>query len=60
MNRTQKPVTNSDARASEAAPPLHDSIDSLRDKVDALRFTLVVVATQILFRTTLLLRRWNY
>jgi hypothetical protein len=60
MNSTHRSVTDCNARAREAAQPAHDSIESLRDKVDAVRFTMVVIATQILFRTTLLLRRWNY
>jgi hypothetical protein len=33
---------------------------SIRDRVDAVRDTLVVLAIQIVFRAMQLLRRWNY
>jgi hypothetical protein len=33
---------------------------SMRDKVDSLRFAVVIMVTQLLFRAALLLRRWNY
>ena len=33
---------------------------SMREKVDAVRDTLAVLAVQIVFRVMLLLRRWNY
>lgn len=40
-----------------AAPP---GKSSTRDKLEALRDTLAVLAIQIVFRAMLLLRRWNY
>lgn len=46
-------------RATEGAAQAEHK-QTMRDKIDTLRMMTVVVATQLLFRTTLLLRRWNY
>jgi hypothetical protein len=46
------------AKALVPTPP--SRAISMREKVDAVRDTLVVLAIQIVFRTMLLLRRWNY
>jgi hypothetical protein len=33
---------------------------SMREKVDIVRDTLIVLMLQLVFRTMMLLRRWNY
>ncbi|HKS67565.1 MAG TPA: hypothetical protein VJR26_10035 [Candidatus Acidoferrales bacterium] len=57
MNSTT--TANSSAMGTEVAPLAQNTV-SMRDKLDELRFTMVIVLTQLLFRTALLLRRWNY
>lgn len=52
-------TANNSAMETEVAPLAQNTV-SMRDKLDELRFTIVIVLTQLLFRTALLLRRWNY
>lgn len=52
-------TANNSAMETEVAPLAQNTV-SMRDKLDELRFTMVIVLTQLLFRTALLLRRWNY
>lgn len=46
--------------ATRAIPLVANTADSMRDKADAVRDTLFVLAIQLIFRAMLLLRRWNY
>jgi hypothetical protein len=34
--------------------------ESMRDKLAAIRDTLIVIGLQVVFRAAMLLRRWNY
>jgi hypothetical protein len=43
-----------------AAPLSKDSASALRDRMNAVRDTLLVLGLQLVFRVTLILRRWNY
>lgn len=45
-------------RALAQAAPSRKS--STRDRLEAVRDTLAVLAIQIIFRAMLLMRRWNY
>jgi hypothetical protein len=60
MNKACKYVPDSGAQIAKAAPLTPEIDRSMGDKIDNLRLITVVVATQILFRATLFLRRWNY
>jgi hypothetical protein len=52
--------TNSDALAAQAARVAVVEESSMRDKLDIVRDTLIVLMLQLVFRTMMLLRRWNY
>jgi hypothetical protein len=43
-----------------AAPFSKDSTSSLQDRMNAVRDTLLVLGLQLVFRVTLIMRRWNY
>jgi hypothetical protein len=43
-----------------AAPLSKDSASALRNRMNAVRDTLLVLGLQLVFRVTLILRRWNY
>jgi hypothetical protein len=43
-----------------AAPLSKDSTSALQNRVSALRDTLIVLGLQLVFRVTLIMRRWNY
>jgi hypothetical protein len=43
-----------------AAPLSKDSPSSLQNRMNAVRDTLLVLGLQLVFRVTLILRRWNY
>jgi hypothetical protein len=43
-----------------AAPLSKDSTSLLQDRVNAVRDTLLVLGLQLVFRVTLIMRRWNY
>jgi hypothetical protein len=43
-----------------AAPLSKDSASALRNRMNAVRDTLLVLGLQLVFRLTLILRRWNY
>jgi hypothetical protein len=46
--------------AGSAAPLSKDSSSPLQNRISALRDTLLVLGLQVVFRITLILRRWNY
>ena len=52
--------TNSDALAAQAVRVAVVEESSMRDKLDIVRDTLIVLMLQLVFRTMMLLRRWNY
>ena len=55
-----KPATRT-AAAVQAMPfPDSAEVSRMRRSVVALRDTLIVLAIQLVFRATLLMRRWNY
>lgn len=43
-----------------AAPLSKHSASPLRNRMNAVRDTLLVLGLQLVFRVTLILRRWNY
>ena len=43
-----------------AAPLSKDSPSPLQNRMNAVRVTLLVLGFQLVFRVTLILRRWNY
>jgi hypothetical protein len=43
-----------------AAPLSKHSTSLLQDRVNAVRDTLLVLGLQLVFRVTLIMRRWNY
>jgi hypothetical protein len=43
-----------------AAPLSRDSTSPLQNRMNAVRDTLLVLGLQLVFRVTLILRRWNY
>ena len=43
-----------------AAPLSKDSPSPLQNRMNAVRDTLLVLGLQLVFRVTLILRRWNY
>jgi hypothetical protein len=43
-----------------AAPLSKDTTSLLQDRMSALRDTLLVLGLQLVFRVTLIMRRWNY
>ena len=43
-----------------AAPLSKDSASPLLNRMNAMRDTLLVLGLQLVFRVTLVLRRWNY
>jgi hypothetical protein len=43
-----------------AAPLSKDSGSPLQNRMNAVRDTLLVLGLQLVFRVTLILRRWNY
>ena len=43
-----------------AAPLSKDSTSALLNRMNAVRDTLLVLGLQLVFRVTLILRRWNY
>lgn len=44
----------------DAAVLSREGYQTLMNRADALRFVLITVGIQLLFRLMLLLRRWNY
>jgi hypothetical protein len=52
----------SGAHAIVATPPIPQAAEegAVKKRIHILRDTLVVLAIQIVFRATLVLRRWNY
>jgi hypothetical protein len=55
-----KPATRT--AAAVHATPFPDSVkpSRMRQSIVALRDTLIVLAIQLVFRATLVMRRWNY
>ncbi len=43
-----------------SAPLSKDSTSPLRNRMNAVRDTFLVLGLQLVFRVTLILRRWNY
>jgi hypothetical protein len=43
-----------------AAPLSKDSTSALQNRMSAVRDTLLVLGLQLVFRITLIMRRWNY
>jgi len=43
-----------------AAPLSKHSTSPLQNRINSVRDTLLVLALQLVFRVTLMLRRWNY
>ena len=52
--------TNSDALAAQAVRVAVVEESSMSEKLDIVRDTLIVLMLQLVFRTMMLLRRWNY
>jgi len=48
------------AAMGSAAPLSKDSGSRLQNRLNAVRDTLLVLGLQVVFRITLILRRWNY
>jgi hypothetical protein len=48
------------AAIGTAAPLSKDSASPLMNRMNAARDTLLVLGLQVVFRVTLMLRRWNY
>ena len=49
-----------DVAIGSAAPLSRDSGSPLQNRINAARDTLLVLGLQVVFRITLILRRWNY
>jgi hypothetical protein len=52
--------TDGGAQAVQMARAAVVEETSMREKVDIVRDTLIVLMLQLVFRTMMLLRRWNY
>ena len=48
------------AVATAIALPAQDAGTSMRDAMEVVRDTIIVLAIQLAFRAGLMLRRWNY
>ena len=48
------------AAIGSAAPLSRDSTSPLLNRMNAVRDTLLVLGLQVVFRVTVILRRWNY
>jgi hypothetical protein len=55
-----KPATRTAAAVHAMPFPDSAEVSRMRRSVVALRDTLIVLVIQLLFRATLLMRRWNY
>jgi hypothetical protein len=55
-----KPATRTAAAVHAMPYPDSAEVSRMRRSVVALRDTLIVLVIQLLFRATLLMRRWNY
>ena len=55
-----KPATRTAAAVHATPFPDSAEVSRMRRSVVALRDTLIVLAIQLVFRATLLMRRWNY
>ena len=53
---------NSQSEETVAAMPFPKNVEetAMRDRISAIRDTLLVLGLQLVFRATLIMRRWNY
>ena len=52
--------SRSEATVAAMPFPKNSEDTAMRDRISALRDTLLVLGLQLVFRATLMMRRWNY
>jgi hypothetical protein len=50
----------SQRQETRAIPALGSEVSAIRERISIVRDTLLVLGLQLVFRATLIMRRWNY